>query len=360
MRDEKKDKIDWSSKRFKQRLIETRKYLWHDDTIDRMATWIGFKPGMSVVDVGCGLAYLGYTYWQFFKKGGRYIGIDNDAKLLSGAKKAAQFWTGRKPLFVTGDAYRLPLRDSSVDCAMCQTLLIWLKEPKRALAEMARVVKPGGLVVCFEPDNLSERSHTSLPELCIRDRLRLEKYHLIWNRGRIKLGQGDYTIGNKVPHLMKEVGLADIAARLNDMVFILEPPYKSPVQKYLLSMVNRDLRSQRKERKFWLDLERRQYLAGGGNMRDFNRLKKFADKRRDISKKQIKRRVYFYCYSGIFYVVKGEKPKKELMSVMMRSLLMNKGAIYEPRRVIKKKQMGSVAVDCCICRNPVPGDRLFS
>jgi ubiquinone/menaquinone biosynthesis C-methylase UbiE len=310
MKEKENNKINWSDKRFKKTLIETRKYIWHDDTINRLAAWFGLKHGMHVVDVGCGLGYLGCTYWPFYCRGGRYIGIDNDVQLLNNAKKAAQLCTRRKPFFVTGDAYTLPLCANSVDYVMCQTLLIWLKEPQRALAEMVRVVKPGGIIICFEPDNLSWRSHTSLPELSIKEKLSLEKYELIWNRGRIKLGQGDYTIGNKVPHMMKEVGLIDIDARINDMVYILEPPYKSPMQQYLYRIMKKDLRSKKKDRKFWVDLEKRQFLAGGGNIKEFNRLRKFDAKRRDLSKQQIKCRSYFYCFSGLFYVIKGKKSKQ--------------------------------------------------
>lgn len=58
-----KKKIDWSKGRWKEMLIEQRKFMWHKDTIDKLAVWLELKPGMTAVDVGCGLGNLGYTYW---------------------------------------------------------------------------------------------------------------------------------------------------------------------------------------------------------------------------------------------------------------------------------------------------------
>ncbi len=307
---DKKNKINWSNRRFRQQIINTRKYLWHDDAINRIAAWIGLKGGMSVVDVGCGMAYLGHTYWKYIKKGGTYIGIDNDAKMLKTAKQATSIWTGRKPVFVNGDAYNLPLRDNSVDCAMCQTLLLWLKGPKRAIGEMVRVVKPGGVVVCLEPDNTTESDHSSLPELTLKEKLISEKYLYIWRRGRMKLGQGDYSIGKKVPHLMKETGLTNIDARINDMVHVFEPPHDTPLQKHLLKMLKKIAHISKKDLKFWKDLEKRQYIAGGGTLREFNRMMKWGIKRRSILKKQVEDHSFFYCNTSIFYIIKGQKARK--------------------------------------------------
>jgi ubiquinone/menaquinone biosynthesis C-methylase UbiE len=303
---------DWSKKRFKRLLVGTRKYAWLDDTVIKIADWLGFKHRMSVVDVGCGLGYLGYTYWRFYGKGGRYIGIDINVKLLKDTKKLAKDWAKRgRTYFLAGDAYKLPLCDNCVDFVMCQTLFIELKEPMRALAEMIRIVKPGGIVMCVEPDNLSYRSFTSLPELNIKDKVLMEKYTLIWNKGRIKLGQGDYTIGNKVLHMMKESGLIHVDARINDKVNILEPPYEGPMQQHQLKMVKRNLRNTKKERKFWLNHEKQQFLAGGGNLKDFNRVMRLSDKHKSIMKKQLKNHKYFHCFSGLSYVIKGTKPNKK-------------------------------------------------
>jgi hypothetical protein len=47
-----------------------------------------------------------------------------------------------------------PFSDASFDLVTCQTLLIYVPDPGRALAEMVRVTRPGGLVLIAEPTNL--------------------------------------------------------------------------------------------------------------------------------------------------------------------------------------------------------------
>lgn len=52
-----------------------------------------------------------------------------------------------------GDALSLPYADKSFDIAYCHFLLLWVRDPLRALLEMKRVTRPGGNVVAFaEPD----------------------------------------------------------------------------------------------------------------------------------------------------------------------------------------------------------------
>lgn len=52
-----------------------------------------------------------------------------------------------------GDALQLPYPDHSFDITCCHFLLLWVRDPLRALLEMKRVTKPGGHVIAFaEPD----------------------------------------------------------------------------------------------------------------------------------------------------------------------------------------------------------------
>ncbi len=148
--------------------------------------------------------------------------------------------------FAAGSAYQLPLEDDSMDWTACQALLMHLDKPEAALEEMVRVVKPGGLVTCFEPDHLSSalaKPCWSLPELSIEDQLLRQKIVLLSHYGRIKLRYGDWQVAGKIPRVMKHLGPADIGARRNDQVLLLEPPYETELQKTQL----------RKTTKFWFN-----------------------------------------------------------------------------------------------------------
>ncbi len=308
-----KNKIDWSEKCWKEMLVYQRESMWLEGTLDKLAAWLGLKHGMTAVDVGCGLGYLGYTYWPYFGQGGRYFGVDTSPELVRDAERAAKEWaTGGEASFRIGDAYKLSFSDDFADLVMCQALLIHLEKPDKALAEMIRVAKPGGLIMCIEPDNLSvllEKWYWSLPELSIDEQLLFKKVALICNEGRIKLGQGDGSIGNKVPFMMNKLGLGEIGIRQNDAVCYIEPPYEGPRQQVLLEHVKKQWLDQERYRT-WMDRERKEFIAGGGNPVEYEHYREIHERNMRAFRQQIKDGEYFVCGSGHIYIIKGRKPKR--------------------------------------------------
>jgi SAM-dependent methyltransferase len=304
------DKIDWSEDRWKEMLVGPRKYFWSEEIIERLAAWLGLEPGMVAVDVGCGLGYLGYTYWPYFGAGGRYIGVDESPDLLNDAARAAEEWAnGGEAYFIAGGCYNLPFRDEFADVAMCQTLLMHLEEPERALAEMVRVIKPGGLIYCKEPDNLSSgvaRGYSSLPDLSVEEELLGIKVALLSHKGRIELGRGNNAIGARVPAIMKKLGLTDVDVRMNDRVFHLEPPYEGPEQQHRVEMMKRFFLDE-EHREYRLSRSRENYVAGGGTTGEFDKLVEIYDRLRPLVQEQLERHEYFSCGGGFVYVTKGRK-----------------------------------------------------
>ena len=302
--------IDWSDKDFKELLVYQRKFMWREDTIDKFAAWFKLKPGLTVVDVGCGLGFLGYTYWDYCGKDGSYIGVDISFKLLQDALAASRNWAADgRAAFINGNSYNLPIADKSVDLAMCQVMMMHLEHPQDALSEMARIVKSGGLVVCFEPDNLSSqliKRFWSMPEPTIDEQLLAFNIALIASKGRQKRGRGDSNIGVKLVHMMAEVGLTDIDARLDENVWFIEPPYEGEVQQHRLKIAKRNM-LEPEQIKFWQEREREDFLAGGGDPEEFERSVAIGDRYRQIAKEQFEKGEYFGCGSQDMYIIKGRK-----------------------------------------------------
>ena len=92
-----------------------------------------------VLDAACGTGR--HSLW-LAKQGHEVIGVDASADML--AKARAKLPEAK---FEQGDLAALPLPDASVDTALCALALVHVPDLHPALAELARVVRPGGRIV---------------------------------------------------------------------------------------------------------------------------------------------------------------------------------------------------------------------
>lgn len=314
--------VDWAEKKTKQNvIIDQRRFLWHDDTVEKLAAWMRLGQGIHALDVGCGLGYLGRVFWKHFGQGGTYTGLDNSRPLLKQALKESSEWAGPgNACFACGDAVRLPFPDGTFDWTACQTLLMHCTEPEAVLAEMTRVTRPGGVVSCNEPDNVTAaraRTYQSFHEDTIEDEvIRIRVLHH-WAAGRKQLGHGDYAIGNRVPSMMQKLGLCDIDIRANDMVGLVQPPYDTPSMHFRMEQMKRNIGELEKmgTKRFRMDREfRRFFFAGGGTghlWRKFLAMNRLSGER-DLKamKEQIETLTLCSCGSSCsFFCIKGRKPE---------------------------------------------------
>jgi ubiquinone/menaquinone biosynthesis C-methylase UbiE len=107
-----------------------------------------FGPGMWVVDIGCGPGSITLG----LAPESRVTGVDRDAGQVELARVAARR-AGRSTVdFVVGSAYSLPFADGSVDLAFSHALFEHLANPLDALAELRRVLRPGGALALSTSD----------------------------------------------------------------------------------------------------------------------------------------------------------------------------------------------------------------
>jgi ubiquinone/menaquinone biosynthesis C-methylase UbiE len=87
---------------------------------------------------------------------GHVTGIDRSAYLIDRARKlAAEEGLSARIHFLVGDSGSLKLADAAYDAAVAHTLLSHVEEPLAVLREMARVVRPGGVIGIFDGDYAS-------------------------------------------------------------------------------------------------------------------------------------------------------------------------------------------------------------
>ena len=105
----------------------------------------GVRPGDSAIDVCCGTGDLAVELRRAVGPSGRVVGLDFAPQMLEVArrKSAAVEW-------VEGDALALPFGDGEFAAATVGFGVRNLVDHVRGFAEMARVVRPGGRVVCLE------------------------------------------------------------------------------------------------------------------------------------------------------------------------------------------------------------------
>ncbi len=122
--------------------------VFHDDVLRARAVTHLIAPDQVAADIGTGTGILAT---ELARLGVRVIGVDNSARMLDAAraKLAAEGLTESVELR-RGEAHRLPIQDGEVDAAFAHMVLHYLPSPAEALREMARVVRPGGVVVVVD------------------------------------------------------------------------------------------------------------------------------------------------------------------------------------------------------------------
>lgn len=102
----------------------------------------GLADGDRVLDVGCGTGNLSYTLPEIANVAA-VTGIDQAEVYVTHARARS---ADPRFMFQTGDARGLPFADAAFDRAFSMLVLQFIPDAERAVAEMRRVVRPGGTV----------------------------------------------------------------------------------------------------------------------------------------------------------------------------------------------------------------------
>ncbi|MBI3948484.1 MAG: class I SAM-dependent methyltransferase [Armatimonadetes bacterium] len=109
------------------------------------------RPGMTALDVGAGTADMALGMAARVGPEGQVLGVDFCEPMLRvGARKVAARGLDGRVRLLAGDAQALPLADGSVDAAVTAFVLRNVTDVPRTFREMARVTRPGGMVVSLE------------------------------------------------------------------------------------------------------------------------------------------------------------------------------------------------------------------
>jgi len=266
----------------------------------------------SLADIGCGQGHWSRLLYQYLRAPAKLTGIDRESRWVAEAtqnfRRAFPHAAPDQFTFVQGDATNIPLPDNAFDVVTCQTVLMHLAQPMDALREMLRILRPGGLLLCVEPNNLwNYLPFTSLTAAePVETVVRRFEFWLRYHRGKIATGQGDHTLGDLLPGYFAETGLTDITVHQSDRAAAIFPPYNSPAQQALLEQ---EQSSKSSATGPWNREEvRRCVLDGGGTEEFFERgfaelLEKFTQEQQAITAGS-----FHAAGGGLCYLVSGRKP----------------------------------------------------
>lgn len=128
-------------------------------TVDYDRLRIG--PGTKVIDVGCG---AGRHSFEAYRRGADVIAFDQNAEeladvdtMLQAMGQAGEAPKSAKAQVVVGDALALPYPDGTFDAVIASEILEHIPDDDAAIAELIRVLRPGGTLAVTVPRWLPER-----------------------------------------------------------------------------------------------------------------------------------------------------------------------------------------------------------
>jgi ubiquinone/menaquinone biosynthesis C-methylase UbiE len=120
---------------------------------DKLIEWSGIKPGMSVLEVGCGSGAFVTFVARTVGKTGKMFALDIQPAMLRQVKAKLTRPENRdikNIKLILGNADELPFADSSLDLVYMVTVLQEIPDKEKALKEAKRVLKPGGILAISE------------------------------------------------------------------------------------------------------------------------------------------------------------------------------------------------------------------
>ncbi|MFN8109330.1 MAG: methyltransferase domain-containing protein [Thermoleophilia bacterium] len=168
------------------------------------------RPGMSVLDVGCGPGTITRDLAARVAPG-LVTGLDADQGVVERAR--AEFGGGTLE-FRTGDVYALDAADATFDVVHAHQVLQHLSDPVAALAEMHRVLRPGGTLAVRDGDYAAFAWAPRLPGLDAW----MDLYH-----GVTAANGGEADAGRFLPGWVRAAGFQDLRVSSSTWTYATPP-----------------------------------------------------------------------------------------------------------------------------------------
>jgi len=165
------------------------------------------RPGLVVLDVGCGTGAITAGIANAVGPGGRVIGIDRDEALLNLAREEHAMMPNLQ--FECCDAATLPFR-AQFDIVTAARTLQWIADPGLAISNMKQAAKAAGMLVVLDYNHATNSWAPDPPH----GFQRFYRAFLAWRDAN----GWDNQMADHLPRLFQSAGLVDVETRIEDEV----------------------------------------------------------------------------------------------------------------------------------------------
>jgi len=206
---------DWDGRA--EYLAKSRTVWFNDDYLQLLVQSVWrIERAVQVADFGCGTGFLHDVLMPHFPAGSTYTGYDASGKLIEAARQKA----GSGVEFICCDLLETEILPQ-YDIVICQALLMHIPGPERMLRRMTGAAKPGGLVICMEPNWNITNASIYVDGIDVDGR-NLGLLAKLWSAETAR-GGPDRCVGTKVPAMMRRLGLLNVGVRMNDCTRLADP-----------------------------------------------------------------------------------------------------------------------------------------
>ncbi|CAN1549243.1 SmtA SAM-dependent methyltransferases [Flavobacteriaceae bacterium] len=177
------------------------------------------KPGMKVLDVGCGTGSISKDIANIVGVNGKVTGIDNTEIFILSGKESYQNVLNLELIHV--DLFDFNAEEK-FDLIVSARVLQWLSNPKEALLKMKSLLKPNGQISILDYDHTNLDWNPSPPES-------MQAFYNTFLKWRQDAGMNN-KIAEDLPHLLEEAGFHSIEKINSDELYNEErQDYKSKI-----------------------------------------------------------------------------------------------------------------------------------
>ena len=172
--------------------------LWQPD-IEQLWEKAKIEPGQAILDLGCGPGFGSIDLAEQVGPNGTVKAIDASEKYLQFLREQIASRGLKQVSVQQADIHQLPLPDGSIDIVFVRWVLCFVEKPEQVIAEVARVLRPGGRLVVV--DYFNYQAVNIFPKRESFTQLFEAYYQSLIDQG------GTYDIGHILPGIICRQGL---------------------------------------------------------------------------------------------------------------------------------------------------------